>query len=126
MKFAVPWKLCCLPLTNVQGSQNGRFVNLHNSLKFRNSQKKQKFQKNKQNNLITQNCCKSGSFLMIADPLWSCVMLLCGPLWYCRSSVVLCSAPLWVLCASFAVFSPAYMNLRHTVRYAEFSAGGPF
>jgi len=31
---------------------------------------------------------------MIADPLWSCVMLLCGPLW------VLCG-PLW----SFAVFS---------------------
>ena len=29
---------------------------------------------------IKQNCCKSGSFLMIADPLWSCVMLLCGPL----------------------------------------------
>jgi len=27
-------------------------------------------------------CCKSGSFLMIADPLWSCVMLLCGPLRY--------------------------------------------
>ena len=34
---------------------------------------------------------------MIADPLWSCVMLLCGPLW---SFAVLCG-PLW----SFAVFS---------------------
>ena len=30
---------------------------------------------------IKQNCCKSGSSLMIADPLWSCVMLLCDPLW---------------------------------------------
>ena len=30
---------------------------------------------------MKQNCCKSGSSLMIADPLWSCVMLLCGPLW---------------------------------------------
>ena len=48
---------------------------------------------------------------MIADPLWSCVMLLCGPLWvFCgplrsfvgplRSFVVLCG-PL----RSFAVFS---------------------
>ena len=36
----------------------------------------------------------SGSFLMIADPLWSCVMLFCGPL----QSFVL-------LCGSFAVFS---------------------
>ena len=91
MKIAVPvpWKLCCLPLTNVQGSENGRFVNLHNSLKFQNSQKKTKkiqsnknCKKNKQNNLkITQNCCKSSSFLIIADPLWSCVMLICGPLW---------------------------------------------
>ena len=43
---------------------------------------------------MKQNCCKSGSSLMIADPLWSCVMLLCGPLW------VLCG-PL----RSFAVFS---------------------
>ena len=45
---------------------------------------------------------------MIADPLWSCVMLLCGPLWvFCGSFVVLCG-PLWVLCGplrSFAVFS---------------------
>jgi len=87
MKIAVPWKLCCLPLTNVQGSQNGRFVNLHNSLKFQNSQKNKKYkitkiQKTKQNNFkITQNYCKCGSFLMIADPLWSCVMLLCSPLW---------------------------------------------
>jgi len=80
MKIAVPWKLCCLPLTNVQGSQNGRFVNLHNSLKLQNSQKKTKLQKNIF--LIKQNCCKSGTFLMIADPLWSCVMLLCGPLRY--------------------------------------------
>jgi len=87
MKIAVPWKLCCLPLTNAQGSQNGRFVNLHNSLKFQNSQKNKKYkitkiQKTKQNNFkITQNYCKCGSFLMIADPLWSCVMLLCSPLW---------------------------------------------
>jgi len=55
---------------------------------------------------IKQNCCKSGSSLMIADPLWSCVMLLCGPLWVlCRSFVVLCD-PLWLLCGplwSFAV-----------------------
>jgi len=36
---------------------------------------------------------------MIADPLWSCVMLLCGPLWvFCGSFAVLCG-PLW----SFAV-----------------------
>jgi len=86
-------------LTDVQGSQNGRFVNLHNSLKFQDSQKKQKKNyensKKKQNNLkITQNCCKSGSFLMIADPLWSCVMLLCGRLW------------------SFAVFSHSLKTLK--------------
>jgi len=32
---------------------------------------------------------------MIADPLWSCGMLLCGPLWvFCGSFVVLCG-PLW-------------------------------
>ena len=38
---------------------------------------------------------------MIADPLWSCVMLLCGPLWVlCGSFAVLCG-PL----RSFAVFS---------------------
>jgi len=73
------------------GSQNSRFVNLHNSMKLQNLHtKKQKIQnnknykKNRQNNYkITQNCCKSGSFLMIADP------------------VVLCNAPLW----SSAVFS---------------------
>jgi len=47
MKIAVPWKLCCLPLTNVQGSQNNHFVNLHDSQKFQNSQKKQKIQNNK-------------------------------------------------------------------------------
>ena len=65
----------------MQGSQNGRFVNLHNSLKLQNLQKthkKYKITKNKQ-------------IKMIADPLWSCVMLLCGPL--------------WVFCGSFAVFS---------------------
>ena len=40
-----------------------------------------------------QNCCKSGSSLMIADPLWSCRMLLCGPLWvFCGSFVVLCGS----------------------------------
>jgi len=34
---------------------------------------------------------------MIADPLWSCVMFLCGPLWvFCGSFVVLCG-PLLVL-----------------------------
>jgi len=43
---------------------------------------------------------------MIADPLWSCAMLLCGPLWvFCGSFVVLCG-PL----RSFAVFS-------HTLRH---------
>jgi len=53
MKFAVPWKLCCLPLTNVQGSQNGRFVNHHNSLKLQNSQKNTKIQNYKKiNNII--------------------------------------------------------------------------
>ena len=36
---------------------------------------------------------------MIADPLWSCVMLLCGPLWvFCGSFVVFA-----VFCGSFAV-----------------------
>ena len=41
---------------------------------------------------------------MIADPLWSCVMLLCGPLWvFCGSFVVLCG-PLWVLCGSLRSF----------------------
>jgi len=58
MKFAVPWKLCCLPVTNVQGSQNCRFVNLHNSLKLQNSQKntqKYKIMKNKQNNFFKLN-----------------------------------------------------------------------
>ena len=79
----------------MQGSQNGRFINLHNSLKLQNSQKHKKYKitKNKQNNFykIKQNCCKSGSSLMIADPLWSCVMLLCGLLWvFCGSFVVLC------------------------------------
>ena len=40
---------------------------------------------------------------MIADPLWCCVMLLCGLLWvFCGSFVVLCG-PLWVLCGSFVV-----------------------
>jgi len=29
-----------------------------------------------------ENCCKSGGFLTIDDPLWSCAMLLCGPLRY--------------------------------------------
>jgi len=58
MKFAVPWKLCCHPLINVQGSQNGRFVNLHNSLKLQNSQKNtknRKLKKNKQNNFKKLN-----------------------------------------------------------------------
>ena len=39
----------------VQGSQNGRFINLHNSLKLQNSQKNTKntkLQKNKQNNFF--------------------------------------------------------------------------
>jgi len=58
MKFAVPWKLCCHRLTNVQGSQNGRFVNLRTSLKLQNSQKKPKklkITKNKQNNFKKLN-----------------------------------------------------------------------
>jgi len=46
---------------------------------------------------------------MIADPLWSCVMLLCGPLWVLcgplRSFAVLCG-PL----RSFAVFSHTPFN----------------
>ena len=70
----------------MQGSQNGPFINLHNSLKLQNSQKKHKIYKIiKKIKKIKQNCCKSGSSLKIADPLWSCVMLLCGPL---RSLVI--------------------------------------
>ena len=46
---------------------------------------------------------------MIADPLWSCVMLLCGTLWvFCGSSV----GPLW----SFAVLC-AFSHTRH---FSEF------
>jgi len=47
---AVTWKLCCLPLTNVQGFQNGRFVNLHNLLKFET----QKFTKKNKKYKITK------------------------------------------------------------------------
>jgi len=36
----------------VQGSQNGRFINLHNSLKLQNSEKNTKLQKTKQNNFF--------------------------------------------------------------------------
>jgi len=64
-------------------------VNLHISF---NIIKNRKFTKqNKKLNItktymkyfekIPQNSCKSGSFLMIADPQWFCIMLLCGPLW---------------------------------------------
>jgi len=79
----------------VQGSQNGCFVNLHNSLKLQNSQKTQKNTKLQKINKIiffklNKNCCKSGSFLMIADPLWSCVKLLCGPLWVLCGHTRLC------------------------------------
>ena len=76
---------------------------------------------------------------MIADPLWSCVMLLCGPLWvFCGSFVVLCG-PLWVLCGplrsfvvlcgplrSFAVFSHTRAEDRFDLlRYGQFCKG-PF
>ena len=51
---------------------------------------------------------------MIADPLWSCVMLLCGPLWvFCGSFVVLCG-PLWVFCGSFAVLCGSFAVFSHT------------
>ena len=53
---------------------------------------------------------------MIADPLWSCFMLLCGPLWYCQSYVVLCNAPLRffvVLCGPLQyLVIPLFRDLR--------------
>ena len=96
MKFAVPWKLWCHRLTNVQGSQNGRFVNLHNSLKLQNSQKKHK----KIENYIKKFFLNQTKLLQVWQVSHDCrssVVLfyaLCGPLRYCRSSVVLFYAPL--------------------------------